>query len=94
MNCESSSRVCVEFQEFVTDVTPLFLAVHAGNAELVRKLLVITSSLLGSTAIRASFSTVLLAFCCCCCCCSVQKHFAVCFEKLRIRLIDFELFFC
>ncbi|XP_057437476.1 uncharacterized protein LOC130729673 [Lotus japonicus] len=38
---ESASQVRVEFQEFVTDVTPLFLAVHAGNAGLVRKLLVV-----------------------------------------------------
>ncbi|GAU33393.1 hypothetical protein TSUD_20860 [Trifolium subterraneum] len=36
---ESSSQVRLQFQEFVTDVTPLFLAVHAGNASLVRKLL-------------------------------------------------------
>ncbi|WJX17649.1 hypothetical protein P8452_07538 [Trifolium repens] len=36
---ESSSQVRVEFQEFITDVTPLFLAVHAGNVSLVRKLL-------------------------------------------------------
>jgi len=63
VNCESSSQVCVEFQDFVTDVTPLFLAVHAGNASLVRKLLVIISSFLGSRLIRASFSTVLSVFC-------------------------------
>ncbi|KAE9599518.1 putative ankyrin repeat-containing domain-containing protein [Lupinus albus] len=37
---ESATQVCVQFHEFVTDVTPLFLAVHAGNASLVRKLLV------------------------------------------------------
>ncbi|OIW02996.1 hypothetical protein TanjilG_13633 [Lupinus angustifolius] len=36
---ETATQVCVQFQEFVTDVTPLFLAVHAGNANLVRKLL-------------------------------------------------------
>jgi hypothetical protein len=65
---ESSSQVRVEFQEFVTDVTPLFLAVHAGNASLVRKLLVITnatlvsSTLLGSHSICASISTVLSIF--------------------------------
>ncbi|XP_061343754.1 uncharacterized protein LOC133289773 [Gastrolobium bilobum] len=38
---ESASQARVEFQEFVTDVTPLFLAVHAGNASLVRKLLIV-----------------------------------------------------
>ncbi|XP_061363425.1 uncharacterized protein LOC133307017 [Gastrolobium bilobum] len=36
---ESPSQVRVEFDEFKTDVTPLFLAVHAGNADIVRKLL-------------------------------------------------------
>ncbi|KAK7266911.1 hypothetical protein RIF29_19572 [Crotalaria pallida] len=36
---ESPSQVRVEFDEFKSDVTPLFLAVHAGNADLVRKLL-------------------------------------------------------
>ncbi|OIV90116.1 hypothetical protein TanjilG_01570 [Lupinus angustifolius] len=36
---ESPSQVRVEFDEFKSDVTPLFLAVHAGNAKLVRKLL-------------------------------------------------------
>ncbi|XP_057721767.1 uncharacterized protein LOC130935873 [Arachis stenosperma] len=36
---ESASQVRVEFHDFVTDVTPLFLAVHSGNATLVRKLL-------------------------------------------------------
>ncbi|KAK9060180.1 hypothetical protein SSX86_020884 [Deinandra increscens subsp. villosa] len=36
---ESSSEVRVEFEEFKTDVTALFLAAHGGNATLVRKLL-------------------------------------------------------
>ncbi|CAL0299170.1 unnamed protein product [Lupinus luteus] len=36
---ESPSQVRVEFDEFKSDVTPLFLAVHIGNAKLVRKLL-------------------------------------------------------
>ncbi|PON95314.1 Transmembrane protein [Trema orientale] len=36
---ESASEVCVDYEEFKTDVTALFLAVHAGNAGLVRKLL-------------------------------------------------------
>ncbi|CAL5191568.1 unnamed protein product [Lathyrus oleraceus] len=36
---ESSSQVSFGIKEFVSDVTPLFLAVHAGNASLVRKLL-------------------------------------------------------
>ncbi|KAK7395891.1 hypothetical protein VNO78_16471 [Psophocarpus tetragonolobus] len=36
---ESPSQVRVDFQEFVSDLTPLFLAVHAANATLVRKLL-------------------------------------------------------
>ena len=42
---ESSSQVRIEFHEFVSDVTPLFLAVHAGNATLVRKLLVSNAKL-------------------------------------------------
>lgn len=37
---ESASEVRVEFEEFKTDVTALFLAAHAGNVMLVRKLLV------------------------------------------------------
>ncbi|CAL5349024.1 unnamed protein product [Camellia sinensis] len=36
---ESANAVRVEYEEFRTDVTPLFLAVHGGNAMLVRKLL-------------------------------------------------------
>ncbi|PSS33470.1 Ankyrin-2 like [Actinidia chinensis var. chinensis] len=36
---ESPNEVRVEYEEFRTDVTPLFLAVHAGNVALVRKLL-------------------------------------------------------
>ncbi|XP_020239340.1 ankyrin-1 isoform X1 [Cajanus cajan] len=36
---ESPSQVRLHFQEFVSDVSPLFLAVHAANAALVRKLL-------------------------------------------------------
>ncbi|KAJ0489664.1 putative ankyrin repeat-containing domain-containing protein [Helianthus annuus] len=36
---ESPSEVRVEFEEFKTDVTALFLAAHAGNVTLVRKLL-------------------------------------------------------
>lgn len=37
---ESASEVRVEYEEFKTDVTALFLAVHAGNVDLVKKLLV------------------------------------------------------
>lgn len=37
---ESASEVRVEFEEFKTDVTPLFLAAHTGNVDLVKKLLV------------------------------------------------------
>ncbi|KAJ9554507.1 hypothetical protein OSB04_018552 [Centaurea solstitialis] len=37
---ESPSEVRVEFEEFKTDVTALFLAAHAGNTTLVRKLLI------------------------------------------------------
>lgn len=40
LNGESASEVRVEFEEFRTDVTALFLAAHNGNAALVRKLLV------------------------------------------------------
>ncbi|KAJ0053059.1 hypothetical protein Pint_02950 [Pistacia integerrima] len=36
---ESASEVCVEFEEFKTDVTALFLAAHSGNVTLVKKLL-------------------------------------------------------
>lgn len=36
---ESASEVCVEYEEFKTDVTVLFLAVHIGNVALVKKLL-------------------------------------------------------
>lgn len=38
---ESASEVRVEYEEFKTDVTALFLAVHAGNVALVKQLLVI-----------------------------------------------------
>lgn len=37
---ETATEVRVEFEEFKTEVTPLFLAAHNGNATLVRKLLV------------------------------------------------------
>lgn len=37
---ESASEVRVEYEEFKTDVTALFLAVHSGNVDLVKKLLV------------------------------------------------------
>lgn len=37
---ESANEVCVEFEEFKTEVTALFLAAHNGNEILVRKLLV------------------------------------------------------
>ncbi|KAA8530119.1 hypothetical protein F0562_004828 [Nyssa sinensis] len=36
---ESANEVRVEYEEFKTDVTALFLAVHVGNVKLVRKLL-------------------------------------------------------
>ncbi|KAF8378122.1 hypothetical protein HHK36_029459 [Tetracentron sinense] len=36
---ESADEVRILYEEFKTDVTPLFLAVHAGNLTLVRKLL-------------------------------------------------------
>ncbi|KAL8241674.1 hypothetical protein R6Q59_011976 [Mikania micrantha] len=37
---ESPSEVRVEFDEFKTDVTALFLAAHVGNVSLIRKLLI------------------------------------------------------
>lgn len=37
---ESAHEVCVEYEEFKTEVTALFLAAHSGNLTLVRKLLV------------------------------------------------------
>ncbi|GFP88366.1 fibronectin type 3 and ankyrin repeat domains protein 1 [Phtheirospermum japonicum] len=39
LNGESASEVCIEFEEFRTDVTPLFLAAHNGNLTLVTELL-------------------------------------------------------
>ncbi|CAA0818350.1 Unknown protein [Striga hermonthica] len=39
LNGELASDVCVEFEEFRTDVTPLFAAAHNGNLTLVRELL-------------------------------------------------------
>ncbi|XP_019149835.1 PREDICTED: ankyrin repeat domain-containing protein 50-like [Ipomoea nil] len=36
---ETATEVRVEFEEFKTEITPLFLAAHNGNATLVRKLL-------------------------------------------------------
>ncbi|KAM7487164.1 hypothetical protein LguiB_024648 [Lonicera macranthoides] len=36
---ESANEVCVEYEEFKTEVTALFLAAHNGNPILVRKLL-------------------------------------------------------
>ena len=42
--CDKSvSQVRVEYNEFKTDVTALFLAVHSGNVSLVKKLLVTLS---------------------------------------------------
>ncbi|KAA8548214.1 hypothetical protein F0562_004525 [Nyssa sinensis] len=38
---ELANEVRVEYEEFKTDVTALFLAAHVGNATLVRKLLAI-----------------------------------------------------
>ncbi|CAN1273302.1 Putative ankyrin repeat protein RF_0381 [Linum perenne] len=37
---ESAGEVRVEYEEFKTDVTALFLAVHSGNVDLVKELLV------------------------------------------------------
>lgn len=37
---EMPSEVRVEFEEFMSDVTALFLAAHSGNVTLVKKLLV------------------------------------------------------
>ncbi|KAJ6949311.1 ankyrin-3 [Populus alba x Populus x berolinensis] len=39
LNDESASEVSVDYQELKTDVTALFLAVHAGNVAFVKKLL-------------------------------------------------------
>ena len=38
---EAATEVRFEFEEFRTEVTALFLAAHAGNVTLVRKLLVL-----------------------------------------------------
>ncbi|KAG6396438.1 hypothetical protein SASPL_142588 [Salvia splendens] len=48
LNGESASEVRVEFKEFRTDVTALFLAAHNGNLALVRKLLALKCKLLWS----------------------------------------------
>lgn len=40
---ESAHEVRVEYEEFKTQVTALFLAAHSGNLTLVRKLLVTSS---------------------------------------------------
>ncbi|KAL6505441.1 hypothetical protein OROHE_022820 [Orobanche hederae] len=39
LNGESATEVCVEFEEYMTDVTGLFLAAHNGNITLVRQFL-------------------------------------------------------
>ena len=41
---ESPHEVRIEYEEFKTDVTALFLAAHNGNLALVRKLLVMYCS--------------------------------------------------
>lgn len=65
---ESSSQVSFGIKEFVSDVTPLFLAVHAGNASLVRKLLVILIiiAVFSDSLIELLFDTVFE---------SLQMHF-------------------
>lgn len=52
---ESPSQLRLDFQEFVSDVSPLFLAVHADHAALVKKLLVINNAVVAVArlAIRA-----------------------------------------
>lgn len=40
LNGESAHEVRVEYEEYKTQVTALFLAAHSGNLTLVRKLLV------------------------------------------------------
>lgn len=40
---ESPSEVRFDYEEFKTDVTALFIAVHVGNVALVKKLLVMPS---------------------------------------------------
>lgn len=60
---EAPDEVVVESEELMTDATPLFLAAHAGNVTLVRKLLVRTSlslSLSRSLAPPLGFSLCLL----------------------------------
>lgn len=42
---ETPSEVLVEYEEFKSDVTALFLAAHSGNVTLVKKLLVLIRSL-------------------------------------------------
>ncbi|KAL6566556.1 hypothetical protein OROGR_002171 [Orobanche gracilis] len=39
LNGESATEVCVEFEEYMTDVTGLFLVAHNGNITLVRQFL-------------------------------------------------------
>jgi hypothetical protein len=52
---ESASEVRVEYEEFKTDVTSLFLAVHAGNVDLVKKLLVNAQITVTEAEIRDCF---------------------------------------
>lgn len=41
---EAPDQVKIEYEEFKTDVTPLFAAAHAGHINITRKLLVISFS--------------------------------------------------
>lgn len=59
---ESSSQVSFGFKEFLSDVTPLFLAVHARNASLVRKLLVMTNETLVFSSFISFIEFLFLVF--------------------------------
>jgi len=55
LNDESASEVSVDYQELKTDVTALFLAVHAGNVALVKKLLVMSELVFASDVVFSVF---------------------------------------
>lgn len=52
---EAADEVKIEYEEFRTDVSALFLASHAGNLPLLKKLLVYNNSLFNSHDPRSHF---------------------------------------
>ncbi|XP_010250790.1 PREDICTED: ankyrin-3 isoform X2 [Nelumbo nucifera] len=56
---ESADEVRIEYEEFKTYVTPLFLAVHTGNLTLVRKLLNLFRGYATTVAVREGYHEIL-----------------------------------